>query len=238
MTIEGAVSGIADKIDTIVGCFSVGLIPTSSKDPYALRRAAQGIISVCLSQNLDINYSELIDKTLEIFKENKKISGNETEILSQIKEFFKQRLLYILSEDINKELISYVINIETGIVALKNKSVVLSELSKTDKFEILVNLLKRTKNILKENIAESEMIKEDIFEKNEESLLFNYIKELQKIIDEKKFYDIIDTLLENAHVINNFFDNVMIITDNKEIKNNRLSLLKKLENLTSRTISV
>ncbi len=238
VTIEGAVSGIADKIDTIVGCFSVGLIPTSSKDPYALRRAAQGIISVCLSQNLDINYSELIDKTLEIFKENKKISGNETEILSQIKEFFKQRLLYILSEDINKELISYVINIETGIVALKNKSVVLSELSKTDKFEILVNLLKRTKNILKENIAESEMIKEDIFEKNEESLLFNYIKELQKIIDEKKFYDIIDTLLENAHVINNFFDNVMIITDNKEIKNNRLSLLKKLENLTSRTISV
>ena len=216
----------------------MGLIPTSTKDPYALRRAAQGIISVCLSQNLDINYSELIDKTLEIFKENKKISGNETEILSQIKEFFKQRLLYILSEDINKELISYVINIETGIVALKNKSVVLSELSKTDKFEILVNLLKRTKNILKENIAESEMIKEDIFEKNEESLLFNYIKELQKIIDEKKFYDIIDTLLENAHVINNFFDNVMIITDNKEIKNNRLSLLKKLENLTSRTISV
>ena len=82
------------------------------------------------------------------------------------------------------------------------------------------------------------MIKEEIFEKNEESLLFSYIKELQKIIDEKKFYDIIDTLLENAHVINNFFDNVMIITDNKEIKNNRLSLLKKLENLTSRTISV
>ena len=191
-----------------------------------------------LSQNLDINYSELIDKTLEIFKESKKISGNETEILSQIKEFFKQRLLYILSEDINQELISYVINIEPRIVALKNKGAVLEELSKTDKFEILVNLLKRTKNILKENIAESEMIKEDIFEKNEESLLFNYIKELQKIIDEKKFYDIIDTLLENAHVINNFFDNVMIITDNKEIKNNRLSLLKKLENLTSRTISV
>ncbi|MBP9477915.1 MAG: glycine--tRNA ligase subunit beta [Sebaldella sp.] len=237
-TIEGAVSGIADKIDTIVGCFSVGLIPTSSKDPYALRRAAQGIISVCLSQNLDINYSDLIDKTLEIFKEEKKISGNEKEILLQIKEFFKQRLLYILSEDLNKELITYIINIEERIVTLKNRVSILEELSKTDKFEILVNLLKRTRNILKENKVIFETVKESIFEKNEEQELFNYIKELEKTINNQEFYHIIETLLKNAHIINNFFDNVMIIVDNESIKNNRLNLLKSLENLTSRTIFV
>ena len=237
-TIEGAVSGIADKIDTIVGCFSVGLIPTSSKDPYALRRAAQGIISVCLSQNLDINYSDLIDKTLEIFKEEKKISGNEKEILLQIKEFFKQRLLYILSEDLNKELITYIINIEERIVTLKNRVSILEELSKTDKFEILVNLLKRTRNFLKENKVIFETVKESIFEKNEEQELFNYIKELEKTINNQEFYHIIETLLKNAHIINNFFDNVMIIVDNESIKNNRLNLLKSLENLTSRTIFV
>ena len=237
-TIEGAVSGIADKIDTIVGCFSVGLIPTSSKDPYALRRAAQGIISVCLSQNLDINYSDLIDKTLEIFKEEKKISGNEKEILLQIKEFFKQRLLYILSEDLNKELITYIINIEERIVTLKNRVSILEELSKTDKFEILVNLLKRTRNILKENKVIFETVKESIIEKNEEQELFNYIKELEKTINNQEFYHIIETLLKNAHIINNFFDNVMIIVDNESIKNNRLNLLKSLENLTSRTIFV
>ena len=237
-TIEGAVSGIADKIDTIVGCFSVGLIPTSSKDPYALRRAAQGIISVCLSQNLDINYSDLIDKTLEIFKEEKKISGNEKEILLQIKEFLKQRLLYILSEDLNKELITYIINIEERIVTLKNRVSILEELSKTDKFEILVNLLKRTRNILKENKVIFETVKESIIEKNEEQELFNYIKELEKTINNQEFYHIIETLLKNAHIINNFFDNVMIIVDNESIKNNRLNLLKSLENLTSRTIFV
>lgn len=237
-TIEGAVSGIADKIDTIVGCFSVGLIPTSSKDPYALRRAAQGIISVCLSQNLDINYSDLIDKTLEIFKEEKKISGKEEEVLLQIKEFFKQRLLYILSEDLNKELITYIINIEDRIVTLKNRAAILEELSKTDKFEILVNLLKRTRNILKENKVKLEAVKESIFEKSEEQELFNYIKDLEKTINNQEFYHIIETLLKNAHIINNFFDNVMIIVDNESVKNNRLNLLKSLEKLTSRTIFV
>ena len=88
-TIEGAVAGIADKIDTITGCFAVGLIPTSSKDPYALRRAAQGIVSVCLFQNLDIDYDRLIDTTLEIFSENKEIKGKKEEVAAQIKEFFR-----------------------------------------------------------------------------------------------------------------------------------------------------
>lgn len=237
-TIEGAVAGIADKIDTIVGCFSVGLIPTSSKDPYALRRAAQGIISVCLHQNLDIDYEELIDNTFEIFIKNKKTSGSKEEIIRQIKEFFKQRLLYILSEELDKELISYVINLETRVDTLKNRVKILEELSKTDKFETLVNLLKRVKNILKENKADNISVSEELFEKQEETELFNYTKELSKTVNGKEFYDIVNMLLENADIINNFFDNVMVIAKKDEIKNNRLGLLQNLQKLVDKTIFV
>ena len=237
-TIEGAVAGIADKIDTITGCFAVGLIPTSSKDPYALRRAAQGIVSVCLFQNLDIDYDSLIDTTLEIFTENKKIKGKKEEISVQIKEFFKQRLLYILSEELNKDLITYVINLETKIGTLKDRVKILEELSKTDKFEILVNLLKRVRNILRENKVQGNPVKEDLFEKTEETELFNYIKKLEKTVNEERFYEIVNVLLENAHIINNFFDNVMVIAEKNEIKNNRLELLQKLQKLVDRTIFI
>ena len=237
-TIEGAVAGIADKMDTITGCFAVGLIPTSSKDPYALRRAAQGIVSVCLHQNLDIDYAALIDSTLEIFTENKAINGKKEEISAQIKEFFKQRLLYILSEELSKDLISYVINLETKIDTLKNRVKILEELSKTDKFEILVNLLKRVKNILRENEAPGISVKEDLFEKTEETELFNYIKKLEKTVNEEEFYGVVNVLLENAHIINNFFDNVMVIAEKNEIKNNRLELLQKLQKLVDRTIFI
>jgi glycyl-tRNA synthetase beta chain len=237
-TIEGSVAGIADKIDTTTGCFSVGLIPTSSKDPYALRRAVQGIISVCLHQNLDIDYSELIDTTFEIFTENKAVKGNKEEIPAQIKDFFKQRLLYILSEELNKDLISYVINLETKIVTLKKRVQILEELSKTDKFEILVNLLKRVKNILRENKVEDIPVNEELFEKQEESVLFNYVKKLEKTVNEEEFYGVVNTLLENADIINNFFDNVMVIAEKNEIKNNRLALLQNLQKLVDKTMFV
>jgi len=72
-TIEGALAGIADKIDTVVGCYSVGLKPTSSKDPYALRRAVQGIIQVALDSKLELNYEKLVEKAYEIFAADKKV---------------------------------------------------------------------------------------------------------------------------------------------------------------------
>ena len=78
-TLEGAIAGISDKIDTVVGCFAVGLKPTSSKDPYALRRAVQGIIMVALEMKLNINYEELVSKVLSIFSNSKKVKESNVE---------------------------------------------------------------------------------------------------------------------------------------------------------------
>nr|MBP6125483.1 glycine--tRNA ligase subunit beta [Leptotrichiaceae bacterium] len=102
-TVEGAISGISDKIDTVVGCFSVGLKPTSSKDPYALRRAVQGIVQVILNSKLQIDYKKLINKTYEIFSEDKKILSEN--VANDVIELFKQRISNVLSEKFNKELV-------------------------------------------------------------------------------------------------------------------------------------
>ncbi|MFZ2705386.1 MAG: glycine--tRNA ligase subunit beta, partial [Leptotrichiaceae bacterium] len=118
-TLEGAIAGISDKIDTVVGCFAVGLKPTSSKDPYALRRAVQGIIMVALEMKLNINYEELILKVLSIFAKSKKVK--ESNVEKEIIEFFKQRLVNVLSDRYSKDLISYEINLERNITELDYK---------------------------------------------------------------------------------------------------------------------
>ncbi|MBP6280516.1 MAG: glycine--tRNA ligase subunit beta [Leptotrichiaceae bacterium] len=233
-TVEGAISGISDKIDTVVGCFSVGLKPTSSKDPYALRRAVQGIVQVILNSKLQIDYKKLINKTYEIFSEDKKILSEN--VANDVIELFKQRISNVLSEKFNKELVSYEINLENNLVKLENKLSVLLELSKTKDFEILINLLKRVKNIVKD-INKEELVSEDLFEKEEEKELFNLGIELEKL-ELEEFSKYIEVLLKNANVINNYFDNIKINTEDEKIKNNRVATLKKLEKSIDKMISI
>ena len=234
-TLEGAIAGISDKIDTVVGCFAVGLKPTSSKDPYALRRAVQGIIMVALEMKLNINYEELILKVLSIFAKSKKVK--ESNVEKEIIEFFKQRLVNVLSDRYSKDLISYEINLEKNITELEHKLSVLAELSKTDEFDRMVNLLKRVKNIIKDEKISGIDVKENLFEKEEERRLMNFINEFESS-KEKSFNNKTKELLHNSIIIDNFFDNVMINSENQEIKYNRLAMLSRLMKLIDSIVSI
>ena len=234
-TVEGAIAGIADKIDTVVGCFAVGLKPTSSKDPYALRRAIQGIVQVSLNSKLDINYKELVQKAYEIFSSDKKVLVNE-DIVTNIIDLFKQRMSNVLGENYNKELISYEINLENNIVKLDKKLNVLLQLSKTENFEILINLLKRIKNIVKDN-KETLIVDKNLFEKDEEKGIYTLITELEKMRD-VEFEAHIEKLLNSANIINDYFDKVIINAENIKIKNNRIATLQKLNSLCEEMLSI
>ena len=234
-TVEGAIAGIADKIDTIIGCFSVGLKPTSSKDPYALRRATQGIIQVVLNSKLSFDYKELIEKSYEIFSSDKKVL--EKDVVKDVTEFFKQRIINVLSEKYKKDLINYEINLESNIVELDKKLSELLKLSQTKNFEILINLLKRVKNIVKDEKNENLNIDSTLFELDEEKALYNFANQLESI-ENKDFSSYIETLLNNADTINQFFDNVIINADDEKLKNNRIALLKKLENSIDKMINL
>ena len=234
-TVEGAIAGIADKMDTIIGCFSVGLKPTSSKDPYALRRATQGIIQVVLNSKLSFDYKKLIDKAYEIFSSDKKVL--EKDVVKDVTEFFKQRIINVLSEKYKKDLINYEINLENNIVELDKKLSELLKLSQTENFEILINLLKRVKNIVKDEKNENLNIDSTLFELDEEKALYNFANQLESI-ENKDFSSYIETLLNNADTINQFFDNVIINADDEKLKNNRIALLKKLENSIDKMINL
>ena len=234
-TLEGAIAGISDKIDTVVGCFCVGLKPTSSKDPYALRRAVQGIIIVALEMKLEINYEELISKALSVFSGSKEVKEENVE--KEILEFFRQRLINVLSDKYSKDLISYEIGLEKNITKLDYKLSVLSKLSKTDEFNIMINLLKRVKNIIKDNKLDSLDVNTDLFESEEEYELMSVINKFESIKNED-FEVQTKEILGNAFVVNNFFDNVMINVENNEKKNNRIAILTRLMKSIDSVVSV
>ena len=226
-TMEGAIASISDKLDTVIGCFAVGLIPTSSKDPYALRRATQGIVLTAINSGLNFDYIKLINKAYEIFSSDKKVLNENT--VKNVVDFFKLRLEAQLQTRFSKNLISYQINKESKIINLVSKIEYLEKLSKTDDFEILINLIKRLKNISK-NIDKE--VNVSLFNKKEEKNLYEITSKLKGDIED------INILLEHKDIINNFFENVIINDSDENIRNNRLALVDKIVNKLDEVIEV
>lgn len=229
-TFEGTIASIADKLDTSIGAFCVDLKPTGSKDPYAIRRATQGICYVALNKKLDIDYIKLIEKAYEIFNSMKKVTNKKA--LEEYKIYFKQRLETILAETYSKDLILYVINTETNFSKIITKLEKLKELAKVEKFTNLINVLKRIKNIVKD--SKSIEINEALFKEKAEYNLKNILNSLK----DKNFSETIDILINSEKDINEFFDTVKINVDEKAISDNRLALLNNLLKLVGNIIEI
>jgi len=157
--------------------------------------------------------------------------------VKDVTEFFKQRIINVLSEKYKKDLINYEINLESNVVELDKKLSELLKLSQTENFEILINLLKRVKNIVKDEKNENLNIDSTLFELEEEKTLHNLANQLESI-ENTDFSNYIETLLNNASTINRFFDNVIINVDNEKLKENRIGLLKKLEISIDKMINI
>ena len=236
---------IADKIDHLVGIFLIGKKPTGSKDPYALRRAAFGLLRIIIENKLSIDLSDLLSKSADIFfiqkeKSKKRIKKNNFDSFNfekfekeNIIRFLNQRLEYFLKNDFPKNLINSVNenkNYYDPYLIFKKIDTLKAFLSKKESQEFL-KAYKRMNSILGKS---SKDMKIDIklFEKPEEKLLYNAITDLEKRINKneinnKKFnfsQDLI-FLLNLTLPINNFFDNVQVNSCNDILKKNRVSIL-------------
>src|SRR3712207_3550291 len=101
---EGILVGIADRLDTLVGCFGVGVIPSGSKDPFALRRAALGIVNIILHSKLDISLRDLVNVSLDSLEKDGVLKRDRVEVEKEVMEFFKQRLSNIFSEKMDRDI--------------------------------------------------------------------------------------------------------------------------------------
>ena len=233
-TFEGAITGISDKVDTVVGCFGVGLKPSGSKDPYALRRATLGIVNVLLNSKLSISLKGLIEKSLEIYEENNILKASKSEIFNDVYEFFKQRIINVFSDKgYKKDIVNAVVNVNfDNLVELEHKVQTLEKVSIEPEFTEIINLLKRIENIIKD--SKNSEINKELLKDEAEIALVSFSEEFsikaQTELSNNNYEKYFKDILAGKTIINNFFESVMVMDKDEAIKNNRIAILKSLDN--------
>lgn len=235
-TTIGRIVGIGDKLDNICATFSRGLAPTGSQDPYALRRQALGVINILIDANYHISLAKIIAGTLYLLD----IKPEETgKLVPQIMEFFKQRLRNLLMDQgIRYDVIDAVFADKRNddVVDLAARCKALAAYVEAGNAEPLVQVSVRVSNLCKK-IEKEVAISGALFKDESENKLHEVIAAVSKeIIPEIVLYDYAAVLKAGEKVIepvNAFFDNVMVMDEDENVKNNRLAMLEEVRGIVN-----
>ncbi len=235
-TTIGRIVGLADKLDNIAATFSRGLAPTGSQDPYALRRQALGIINILMDANYHISLGKVLAGTLYMLEVKPEETGK---LIPQILEFFKQRLRNLLIEQgIRYDIIDAVFadTRNDDMVDLAARCRALSAYVQAGGAEPLVQVSVRVSNLCKK-IEKEVAISGALFKDDSEKALHETVGAVSKeIIPEIVLYDYAAVLKAAEQVVepvNTFFDNVMVMDEDENVKNNRLALLDEVRGIVN-----
>lgn len=227
---------IADKIDTIIGCFGVGLIPTGAGDPFALRRHALGILNILLEKRYSIPLKEVISESFDLLKEKVELPRREVE--DSVLEFFRQRFQNLLiSKGIPHDAVEAVLEIGfDDVVDCQERIAALVSLKKSKEFGPLAVAFKRVVNISR-GYSLREVVP-SLFSEEAEGRLNGVVLEVRDRLDhllmKRNYPKALAELTQLKGPVDQFFDSVLVMDKNEKIRDNRLALLGQIANLFSR----
>lgn len=216
--IEGQIVGIADKLDTICAVFAGGKIPTGSSDPLGVRRAALGVIKTIITKNLNLDLSDLIQKSVASI-------AKEVDI-AQIEDFFIQRLIIFLADNYRKDVLEACAKGKNPLGDLCDyveRVKLLTELIAKPEFGAVLESSNRIQRIVKEDVNAA--INTDWLGIGAEKTLFEKIKTVKT----SNYVELFESLIEINPAIEKFFEDVLVNADVEEIKLNRLAMLTMLK---------
>ena len=233
-TFTGKMLSLADKIDTIVGGFMAGMKPTGSKDKFAIRRNALDFLALaCHGLDKDINITEIIEFATSLVLEH---NGDLKAQTDEIKEFIEGRYQAVLNHD------TPVIQAATGAgsdlpLTVKRKAATIEKLLEDKEIIELAQLYKRGCNILKkqDNIAGD--IDKGLFEQNEEKALFDSTEKVyEEIVSLSDNLDIALKIITLKPVLDSFFDEVFVMSEDESVRFNRFKLIRRVTDLVTENI--
>ncbi|WP_107879481.1 glycine--tRNA ligase subunit beta [Neisseria animaloris] len=221
---------LADKLETLVGIWGIGLIPTGDKDPYALRRSALGVLRMLMQHDLDIN--DLLQTAYNSFPQGK-LADNT---VAEVADFMQARLAVLLQNDYPQDIVAAVLAKKPSrLNDLAAKLQAVAAFKQLPEAAALAAANKRVQNLLKKSDAELGAVNESLLQQNEEQALFAAAKDLQPKIEAalaaQDFQTALSALASVKPQVDAFFDNVMVMADADAVKQNRLNLLKQLADL-------
>lgn len=238
-TVTGTALALADRLDSLVGLFGIGQIPTGGKDPYALRRASLGVLRLLVEKDLNIDLADLIQWALSVYEE----SSVETELKADTKSKLVEYMLDRFSamyQDQNIPTVVFQAVRAKGITQprdINQRVQAAYAFSKLESAEALAAANKRVSNILAKNdaLADVKPVDEALLQEDAEKVLSKELiakgLEVQPLFDQGDYEAYLLALSSLRGSIDNFFDNVMVMADDEAVKQNRLALLNQLRNL-------
>tara|TARA_B100000674_G_scaffold463952_1_gene445440 strand:- start:1293 stop:3365 length:2073 start_codon:yes stop_codon:yes gene_type:complete len=237
-TTEGQCLSFADKLDTVVGICGIGLKPTGDKDPFALRRAAIGLIRILLEKKIDIDLNHAIEIAAKSYERSQLIP----ETLAVSSQFIFDRMKGYLADKGVKSSVSRAVFASESLspLDLSHRIDAIQSFSKLPQAADLIASHKRISNILKKK-EEAKLLskpRKDLLEMPAEIALVEYYEELQQttnvLYGQKDYQQYLIEIAGCKTHIDRFFDEVKVITDNKEITENRLSIMNEANELLCR----
>jgi glycyl-tRNA synthetase beta chain len=232
-TLSGAILSVADKMDSIVGVLGIGIEVTGSKDPFGLRRNAHGACKVILEKKFSFSFPRFLDILIKGYGDRLILPKNE--IKNYCLEFFQNRLQYIYEREgyshdlIKAALVVGMDDIYHSYLRLKS----LDTLKDSSHFEPMILIAKRVNNILRDQ--PKYRINPDLFTEKEEKELYTTFSIIKKnvlpLIAEGDYLRAQRFIFRMRSVINSFFDNVLVMTEEKRLRRNRLALLQGISKL-------
>ncbi|MDD2443103.1 MAG: glycine--tRNA ligase subunit beta [Desulfotomaculaceae bacterium] len=241
-TLPGKIVSVADKMDTIVGCFAIGIQPSGSQDPYALRRQALGISNIILEGQMSLSLNELVRVSYRGFEGKVRFKLSLEKVKDEVAEFFKQRIKGILGErgfsydTIEAVLASGYDNFSETL----QRAGALAEFRRNPAFGDLLTAFMRANNLSKNTANRS--VKPDLLEDSSEIELYHQfvgVQEKTRIYLEKRDYSsLLASVATLQPPLDVFFNSVMVMVDDRELRENRLALLLNIADLVKKVADI
>lgn len=230
----GIAVSLAEKIDNLVGCFCIGIKPTGSQDPYALRRQALGIVNIILEKGLQVDLKSIVAKAYDGFLIIKP-DFNQEDTVREVIEFIRQRLRGVLLEKgISYDVIDAVFSLpgsDINDITIRNQMV--QNFKQSDLFQDFMVVYNRTNNLSKKWNSDN-VIFTALEDESEKELYAKYLEiknQVGELLNKQDYVSALEVLAGLRPQVDSFFEAVMIMVDNEELKAARLGILKAITNL-------
>jgi glycyl-tRNA synthetase beta chain len=229
----GAFVSIADKIDSICGCFGVGLIPTGTADPFALRRCAIGILNIIIDREYRFSLPGLVERSLELLAD--KLTRPAAEVAAEVLEFVRLRFLNMLtSQGLPNDVVDAVLSAAfTDPVDALQRVRGLTSFREEEEFAALATTFKRVINIVKDGVEAP--VDTALFEADCEGRLLDALQgvsgRFEQFVADGAYLDALRTVGELRSPVDALFEGVMVMSPDEAVKTNRLAVLTRVARL-------